>query len=94
MESYINSFSKIGQLQEEEKIIYELIDNKNDQQPSYGVVITSQKRGQNCTFSHPNLSDSKHLVENLIKYLYENNVKAELSKDVIADILGMSTCLI
>jgi hypothetical protein len=94
MESYVNDFSKIGQLQEEEKISYGLIESSENQHTLYGITVTSQKCGKNYTFSHSKLSDSKHLVENLAKYLYENSVKAEHSKEIIEDILGQSSNLI
>ncbi|MDR1254022.1 MAG: DUF6514 family protein [Oscillospiraceae bacterium] len=85
---YIRDFSKIGQIQQTERILYNLTETQINLKKFYGVELISQKNEQKFIFPYHNISDSEFFVKNLLNYLYENAVKAESSKDIIEDALN------
>lgn len=82
---YLKKFSKILNLQEEEQISYGLIKQNNGEKDIYGVEIKSLYSNKKDCCRVEGLSDNEGKVLNIIKYLYENSVRADICKDIIED---------
>lgn len=86
---YTKTFSKIEKLQENENIYYNLISSNNNNITSYGIEVSSKSNGKEEKLSLDCLSEDIDLINNIIKYLYENSIKPEASLGIINDILNV-----
>ncbi len=87
---YTKTFSKIEKLQENENIYYNLISSNNNSTTSYGIEVSSESNGKKEKLSLDCLSEDIVLINNIIKYLYENSIKPDVSLGIINDILNVT----
>ncbi len=83
-------FSEIKGIQKKEEILYRLSDDIVDGNSTYGIQVFSICEDNETSESVQNISSSKEMVLDIIKYLYENSVKTENFKDIIFDMYKLS----
>ena len=88
---YIKKYTNILDFIQKEKIIQydlcETIDKYNKDIISYGIRVKSFYEGRYEEEILTEISKNKNLVENIIKYLYENSLDVMNFKDVVSDLL-------
>ncbi len=89
---YFREFSQIPGLQKREKITYRLCKTQEEDLTIYGIELGyllkgnyNYKEGKNII---ERISNSKEVVLNILKYLYENSVKPESARSIVTDILN------
>lgn len=82
-------FSEIKGIQKEEAVLYSLSDTVIKGENVYGIEVSSLCGQKEMSESIHNISSSKEEVMSVIKYLYENSVKAEIFKDIVSDMYGI-----
>ncbi len=82
-------FSEIKGIQKEEAVSYSLSDTVIKGENVYGIEVSSLCGKKEMSESIHNISSSKEEVMSVIKYLYENSVKAEIFKDIVSDMYGI-----
>ena len=87
---YIKKYTNILDFIQKEKIIqYDLCEtiDKYKDIISYGIRVKSFCDGTYEEESFLGISENKILIENIIKYLYENSLDVMNFKDVVSDLL-------
>ncbi len=85
---YIKKYTNILDFIQKEKIIqYDLCETINKDIVSYGIRMKSFCEGTYEEEFLLDISDNKILVENIIKYLYENSLDVINFKDAVSDLL-------
>lgn len=88
---YIKKYTNILDFIQKEKIIQydlcETIDKYNKDIISYGIRVKSFYEGTYEEEFLLGISENKILIENIIKYLYENSLDVINFKDVVGDLL-------
>lgn len=87
---YLKQFSKIGCLQKKETVYYNLLMDANENSASYGIEIISEVDDDFNREYIEDLSESKELACQVLRYLYENSVRAYCSNDILSDIFSNS----
>ena len=82
-------FSEIWGIQKEEAVLYSLSNTVIKGESVYGIKVSSLCGQKEISETIHNISSSKEEVMRVIKYLYENSVKAEIFKDIVSDMYGI-----
>ena len=85
---FIKNFSEIVPLQERSSILYNLIEIKEFPEKWFGIEIIYLSERENIVESISHLSHSKKSICDIITYLYENSVRVDNWKDIVADLFG------
>ena len=89
---YFREFSQIPGLQKREKITYRLCKTQEEDLTIYGIELGYLLK-ENYNYKEDKniierISNSKEVVLNILKYLYENSVKPESARSIVTDILN------
>ena len=85
---FIKNFSEIVPLQEKSSILYNLIEIKEYPEKWFGIEIVYRSEREMIVESVSRLSHSKKYICDIITYLYENAVRVDNWKDIVADLFG------
>lgn len=85
---FIKNFSEIVPLQEKGSILYNLIEIKEYPEKWFGIEIVYRSEREMIVESVSRLSHSKKYICDIITYLYENAVRVDNWKDIVADLFG------
>lgn len=88
---YFRKFSQISGLQNEELVKYRLCKTEEKNFTTYGIEIISLVNSGNKESSKEALeriSCSKETVLGILKYLYENSIRPDSARCIVADILN------
>lgn len=87
---YEKSMSQIMGLQQESKTKYGIVETQGGCDPVYGILVICEKDGISFSDMIQFISTSKTAVGNILTYLYENAVVAELCRNVVSDLVPES----
>jgi len=81
-------FTYIKNIQDAEKVYYNLYETNSGSNTTYGIEIISEKNHALEETSLKQISESKNFIVNILTYLYENAVKPEHALGIINDLIN------
>lgn len=86
---YKKEYSEITDIQRKNNVYYNLVKTISDDLTYFGIEIVLKNDISNPEKAFfDGISESENYVLNIIKFLYENSVKPDVSLEIISDLVS------
>ena len=86
---YKKEYSEISNIQDKKNVYYNLVKTVSNELTYFGIEIILKKDiGKPEKVFFDGISESENYVLNIIKFLYENSIKPNVSFEIISDLIS------
>lgn len=86
---YKKEYSEIADIQSKKNVYYNLVKTVSDDLTYFGIEIILKNDINNPEKAFfDGISESENYVRNIIKFLYENSIKPDVSLEIISDLIS------
>lgn len=86
---YKKEYSEIADIQSKKNVYYNLVKTISDDLTYFGIEIILKNDSNNPEEAFfDGISESENYVRNIIKFLYENSIKPDVSLEIISDLVS------
>ena len=86
---YKKEYSEIADIQSKKNVYYNLVKTISDNLTYFGIEIILKNGINNPEEAFfDGISESENYVRNIIKFLYENSIKPDVSLEIISDLVS------
>lgn len=86
---YKKEYSEIADIQSKKNVYYNLVKTISDDLTYFGIeIILKNDINSPEEAFFDGISESENYVRNIIKFLYENSIKPDVSLEIISDLVS------
>lgn len=86
---YKKEYSEIADIQSKKNVYYNLVKTISDNLTYFGIeIILKNDINTHEEAFLDGISESENYVRNIIKFLYENSIKPDVSLEIISDLVS------
>ena len=86
---YKKEYSEIADIQSKKNVYYNLVKTISDDLTYFGIeIILKNDINSPEEAFFDGISESENYVRNIIKFLYENSIKPDVSLEIISDLIS------